>query len=296
MPLKRSPIGNPLRAPSNDACSFYASDPAINSSLLEDDSQSKNTYITKRLKRKCDDSSEVYSPQSDLKSMLKELAASQDKKFDILLKQNDEVKESIEFMSTKFDEMLLRMSSLEKENSALKKHNKELEQRINLLEKNSRQSMIEIRNIPAQEKESKLSTLKLVQNIGVSLSLDPPLQFSDFREVYRTKSSAIIVEFNSTMKKDDFITKLVHFNKCKKEAKLPLLNTEHINLPGTPKSIFISDVLTTKARRLFYLSRELLKNKKIVATWTSHGKVFIKREENQPPIRVNEEEDLNYLK
>lgn len=83
------------------------------------------------------------------------------------------------------------------------------------------------------------------------------------------------------------------YNKDHPECKL---NTSHLKLEGASKPIFIAETLTTKGNRLFFLARDFAKANKYIYCWTSYGKVYLRKIEGSPLIRINEDADLIELR
>ncbi|CAH0401910.1 unnamed protein product [Chilo suppressalis] len=284
---------------------YYGSDTAINE-MDKDRAESNTTNVKKRQKRSLTQFSQLeLSPQlnSDIKVLFDELKCQQEQKFEslnsaisVVINQNQEIKTSVEFMSNQYDELFKKIAYLEHENVSYKKKVESLEAKIEMLEKNAHNSTVEIRNIPLQEKEDRLTTTRIVKDIGEAIGLPSPIQDSEIRDIYRTKAETIVVDFSTTQRKEALITTLKNLNKSKRNNKEPVLNTQSINIPGPNKIIYISDYLTHKAKRLFYLAREEVKCKKLFAAWTSFGKIYIKFAEDGKPIRIENEADLGIAK
>ncbi|KOB65182.1 Zinc finger DNA binding protein [Operophtera brumata] len=83
------------------------------------------------------------------------------------------------------------------------------------------------------------------------------------------------------------------FRKFNKDSSK--FTTEHLHLSGPATPIFISENLTSKMKRLFYLAREAAKAKDYKFCWVSHGKIFVRRRENGPLVRFLSEADLEKL-
>lgn len=280
--------------------SYRASDPELNKSY--DTDISENFRITKRQKRTCTDFSDNSTSLSEIRNMFTELKTQQEKRFGLftstmntLIEQNNDIKKSVEFMSGQYDDLLQKINQLETENLEYKRQVKFLENRLEFHEKHTRSSTIELRNVPKQESESKQIIMNIVKDIGNVLKIEPQIQDMEIRDVYRIKSDAIVVDFISTVRKEIYLQKCKQLNKIKRDTKQPQLNTHDLKLSGPQKTIFISEYLTNKARRLYYLARELVKNKKLIATWTSYGKVYVRRDEGQGSIRIDEEGDLRKI-
>lgn len=290
------------RSISNLSPGHYGSDPTINSSLNIND-YTETCNIIKRQKRTFDSVSETSpSAMAEIKNMFSELKLQQERKFDGLtsvmntvIEQNQEIKHSVEFMSQQYDEMLSKMNHLETQNAEYKRQIKLLESKLESVERNSHASAIEIRNIPKLKQENKQILCEIVKNIGSVVSPQNCVHESELRDVFRTRSDAIVVDFTTNIRKDTFLHKIKEHNKLKREQKAPQLNTQHINLECPSRTIYVSEYLTYKAKRLHYLARECIKNKQLFAAWTAYGKVYVKKKEGLPAQRIDEEKDLHTI-
>lgn len=301
MSVQRSPpcSGSQLIPPNTTV--HYNSDPAINISNTID--QADNYFnITKRHKRTFDDLKDQPGHSSEIMNMLDQIKAQQEHKFESLnntlitiTNQNLEIRKSVESLTSKHEDLLIKINNLEKENSEYKMRVLNLEQKLDHLEKSTCASTIEIRNLPKLKDENKSVLINTIQTISSTLGLETPVQQSEIRDIFRTKSEAVVVDFTTALRKEALITKYKTFNKGRRANKEPMLNSEHIKLPGAPCSIFISEFLTTKAKRIFYVARENVKTKKLAAAWTSYGRVYIKTEEGLTPVRIEEESELYKL-
>lgn len=281
----------------------YSSDTAINTQTT-DETENSNNYLktAKRSKRVFGDITSSPTHVADieqLKSLFADFTAVQNNKLESLasalgtiIEQNKDIQKSVELIKTKYDEVAERTSFLENENKECKSRILSLENKLEVFEKQSRCSTIEIRNIPKQTQENKQITTKIVTDIGSALKLDPPIRSSDMKDIYRAKNDNIVVVFSCSSQKEAVIASFKNASKFRRENKEQPFSTAHINLPGPPRTIFISESLTSKARLLFYTAREHVKNKKLVAAWTSYGKILVKKEEGMLPARVDSEEEL----
>lgn len=294
-PAKSRPI-------SNLSPGHFGSDPELNRSPnIKAGMETQN--ITKRQKRNFDSYSETSpSAMAEVRSMLSELKLQQELKFDCLtgtintvIEQNDDIKHSMEFMSKQYDEMLTKMNHLETQNAEYKKQIKSLESKLELMEKNSRLSTIEIRNIQKIKQENKQTLCGIIKGIGSLVSPQNCIQESEIRDIFRTKSDAIVVDFTTITRKESLLHKIKEHSKSRREQKDLQLNTQQLNLEGPSRTIYVSEYLTHKAKRLHYLAREYVKNKQLFAVWTSYGKVYVKKKEGLPAQRIEEEKDLHII-
>lgn len=263
----------------------------------------RETNTSRRAKRKLDvDYEEIISAlMPQMTALFQNFEKQQSAKLETLITtittQNTEIQNSIEFLSQKYDDCLQKMDRLEKENLSYKKKIETLESKIELMENNSRFSMIEIKNIPKQETENKETLTNIVKQIGTHL--EQPILTSDIRDLYRLKtkketSNHIIVDFTTTILKSSFIKKCRTYNLVNKNNKL---NTKDIGLTCEQRPIYIDEALTKQTSKLFFLAREFVKEYKNFTCWTAYGKVYMKEKnkDNTPVIRIDNEEDLKKI-
>lgn len=264
----------------------------------------QSDFITRRMKRKhhVHGTSEYTVSTDELKDIFSSFEAQQNSKFEKLMEsihlikdQNTEIQKSMDFLSSKYDEVLQKMVNLEQKNKSYELKIEALESKIEQLERNSRSSTIEIRNIPSQDSENKNTLRNLVQK--VSEVIDQPLSNLDVQDAYRLKTKKvsgnhIVVKFTTTSCKDGFLKQCRNFNKMHKDNKL---NTSHLQLPGPTKPVFVDESLTSLGRRLAYLARLFVMEHKYHSTWTSYGKIFIKKTHDSPALRVDCELDLEKI-
>lgn len=307
MSLKRTPpmINRPnlLKTP----VTSFGSDPQLNVSSQDPMPVDHTEHnITRRLKRRLldehDKPSENISIAEQMKDMFASFETKQTSKLEKLIEsilviqnQNIEIQKSVEFLSARYDDVLEKMAQLELQNKSYEVKIDSLESKIEQLERNSRSSSVEIRNIPKQTSENKTILSSLVKKVGEVI--EHPISDIDIQDVYRLKTknetgNHIVVKFATTISKDGFIKQCRTFNKTAKNNKL---NTSHLKLPGSPKPIFIDESLTSLGRRLAYMARQCVKENHYHSTWTSYGKIFIKKSQDSLALRIDCEQDLRNI-
>lgn len=212
-----------------------------------------------------------------------------------LKQQNAELQKSVSFVSTGYDDIKLQLNQMMDERKSFINQIQSLEQKVESLERHSRSSSFEISNIPKKQTETKADLVNVVVNLGNAVNAH--IQQSDIRDVYRinTKSETnkpLVVELSSVILKENIINATKKFNKDHKEDKL---NTQTLHLDGPKKAVFISESLTFKAKRLFYLARDFAKSNNFTFCWTSFGKVYLRKAEKEKLIKIENESDLKAL-
>lgn len=239
----------------------------------------------------------------EMKAMFDELKKQQKAEFQNLntvvrdLKtQNAEIQKSIEFLSTKYDDVVLEMKSLKNDIVKNREYVTQLELKVEHLERNALLNVIEMRNIPKKTSESKSSLMQIVQKAAEKINCT--IEKSDIRNVFRQKKktesqSPIVIEFSANVKKEEFIKLIRDHNKINNTDKL---NTTHLDVAGPAKPVYVGEHLTYKTNRLFFLARELAKDHNYSHCWTYNGHVYLRKTDGAPPMRIVNEDDINKLR
>lgn len=318
MPLQRSPTSSNSTAqvqsepdiPSKMNLEFESSFVSTRNKRLRIESQEGDTDTDKftefknEIKNmlclwKTDQDSAFATWKSEQDSMFKKLVldiTEVKSKCNDIQKTNQELEKSLEFINRQYDEMQSRIKALERE----KKENRDsllsLEGKIQELQRMSRSSTIEIRNIPQNEKETTADLVNTVLKIGTALNVN--LQPADVRDISRGYAKPgshgnITVEFTKVQLKYDILTSARNFNKLRKPAEK--LNTQHIGLPGENKPFYIDEHLSPSLKKLFFEARVYAKENGYKFCWTSNSRVFLRKEQGSKQILIRSEQCLRDL-
>ena len=256
-------------------------------------SGSDNVVRTKRRR----DHDDIGDLRNEMRELFSKLSVSVDHQFKDVKQQNIELQDSLQFMSDKYDKVLEKIQLLEEERKQDKINLHKLEEKVDALEKKIKSTGLEIRNIPkTKNPETKEEMCNLVKSIAKTVNID--LQDEHIKDIYRTSTKdenlkPIIVELNSTLIKENILLSIRTFNKDK--IKGEKLNTNHIKIPGATKPIYVSEALTFKTQRLFYLTRSFAKENGFAYCWTSKGNIYLRRAEGKALIRIESENDLTKI-
>lgn len=211
-------------------------------------------------------------------------------------KTNAETLKTIEFLSNDYDLITKSLQKLEQENYEQRNYIMDLEKKVVDLQRSSRCSSIEIRNIPANEKEttSDLTSIVMKTCTTIQPSVKPP----ELRDVYRLpgkkgSNRPIVAEFLSVLSKNQVLNATRNFNKGLPPAEK--LNTGHIGVPGEPKPIYVADHLPGSLRQLFYEARTFRKNNNYDFCWSQNGKIFLREREGMDYIIIKSSSCLKKL-
>lgn len=210
--------------------------------------------------------------------------------------QNEKIKETIDFLSEKYDDALVEISDLRTECSSNQKVIKALELRVDFLEKQQKAASLEIKNLPSSTIETRDSLTSAVQKLGQIIN--QPLSATEIKNIFRYKTKSdtvgpVLVEFSSATIKEQFIKSTKDFNKHNKGNRL---NTSHLVENGPKQPLYVNEVLTAMTRRVHYLARELTKEVGYHQCWVTNGKVYIREKDGMPSRLIKTEEDLAKLR
>lgn len=293
MPLQRSPVKSPEKLGTKNILPQSSSTPDLTGN--------QSDYVTQRpLKRKQGDDLDFFMKR--MEDMFNGWAAENDKKNQSLFEtvktikeQNEEIVASINFISAKYDELLTKIETLEKDKKTDRLHIQALEQKIDNLEKLGRSTCLEIRNIPCRESEKSEDLCAVLKNLGGFL--DIPLTSSDIKNIYRGPSKVhskkpIIVDFVTMATKDKVLTSYKTFNRKNRNNNIYL---SHLGIEGSSSKVFISEYLTPRMKNLYYNARMYASANNYDFCWASAGAVYLRKKEGDPVIRLKNEEDLKKL-
>lgn len=217
-------------------------------------------FVSQRGKRKRED--EFTSEFEEMKALIANVIASQEKEFKknaTILKEiqhtNHNIENSIAFLTAQNEDFRKKIESLEAQVKEDKSYITVLESKVEDMQKDRRKANFEIKNAPKKEKETKEDLIDMVvclsKNIGCELSKN---NITDIYRIRGKKNSAqntpIIVETSSALLKNEVIKLSKAFN-IKHKTKLCAKHLGHRTSEDTP--IFISEHLTAKAARLYFL-------------------------------------------
>nr|XP_034838390.1 uncharacterized protein LOC117994565 [Maniola hyperantus] len=210
---------------------------------------------------------------------------------------NRNIENTIAFLTSQNEEFKAKIDKLESQAKEDRKYINILEEKIEDIQRTSRKANFEIKNVPKKVNETKEDLIEMVTCL--SKCVGSSITANDINDIYRvrgkkdgTKNTPIVVEISSTILKAELLKRCKSYN-VKYNSKLCAKNLGHRTAEDTP--IFVSDHLTPKGARLFFLARELIKTKAYRFCWTAYGKVLIRKDENSPIITIKNEAQIPYL-
>lgn len=275
-----------------------------------DISSKNNDQLLKRiedtmLKIKSDIQGDLQEAHRELLHSLNLRIEANNRKCDELKKENSKILEAVNFITQQHDEAMGKLKELEplrhkceelsKRNQLLEDKIEQLENKFDDMDQITRRKNLEFRNVPEAKDENLTEVLTKIGSV-----INCPIQPRDVQNIYRVSSKvptgkrrAIIAKFSTTFLRDKFLKAVNSYNKSAK-TKDCKLNSETIHLFGkTP--IFISEHLTIKTKRLYAEVRKFSAENNFKYTWTSFGKIFIRKDDNSKMLQITSSQCLGKL-
>lgn len=288
------------------------SDPDLSSLVHDHDPEATN--ITSRFKRQRAESSSPGGTPDDFKAEMRAMMTSLQNNQTLMFKKlsedimeiktqntqiqktNSDIEKCLESIKTNQDKMSSRIDKLENERQGLLNHIYKLEAKINDLDLGSRPSSVELRNVPCAERETANDLLSYITNTGRVIGVN--IRPSDIRDTYRLpaqpgKTKIIVTEFTTVSQKNDFLAAVRKYNDSRQKDEK--LNSSVIGISGKKCPIYVSEYIAGSGRKLFFQCREFAKTNNFKYCWTVNNKIFIRKNDDSKPIRIDSEAVLNAI-
>lgn len=294
--ILRSPHKGQVRDVSFTNIQHYDSEP--NLSTTQD--PSNNITLRNTSKRMRSDSINISPPKSNNEIMA--IMTAQDTKLEAIVgfmrdmkTEMSEMRKSMDFFSTKYDELHHKYTILEQERKDDKKVIKTLENKIEQMERTSKSATLEIKNIPQIKEENKEHLVDIVRKTAAAVKIS--LEKNDIKNVYRVNTNIpsnkpIVAELTSNLKKDEILKAVKTYNRSYKEDKL---NTNNLQLTCPKVAVYVTECLTYKNRKLYAMARAFAKEHCFNYHWTAQGVVYLRKADGYPALRIIDEGDLDRL-
>ncbi|CAN7942880.1 unnamed protein product [Ixodes pacificus] len=231
------------------------------------------------LPAKLDELLQLKSTVEELKSTVKDLQTSVDffsAQYDSLLKLATSNELAVKTLQHKISGLQATVRSQATEISRIQAEQNDSEQY-------SRLPNLELHGLPYSSDEN-LSTY--IAELVSKLSIDHSFHPSDIQEIHRLSAKRdgippVLVRFSSVKMKETWMAK---------RGTLRLLSQKESHL-----KLFFNDNLTSANKELFWLARTGAKEKGYRFVWTKNSKIFARKAEGAPAIRINTKNDLLLL-
>ncbi|CAH0405866.1 unnamed protein product [Chilo suppressalis] len=248
---------------------------ASDSQLNELSESTESTFVSQRFKRAREDetATELDNFKEEIKALLSSFMATQKTELEKITcsikeiqQSNHNIDNSIAILTSQNEEFRSKIETMELQIKKDREYITLLEEKVEDMQRDSRKSNIELKNVPATEKESKEELLTMI--LHLSKHIDCKVEKSDIRDIYRVrtrtrngelvKNPPIIMELGSSILKRDILGKTKLFNTKNKQK----LHAKHLGFTTNEDTpVFVTEQLTPKGARLFFLARDLSKSK-----------------------------------
>jgi hypothetical protein len=309
MSLQRTP---PSQSPITDKnlinMSQYSSDPSLYQTTSNNDGFTMiNENITQRNKRPRE---EISSPnqfsifKDEIKDLISSLISAQSKELTSITTKLQEITESsakidtaVSLLTTQNEEYQRKIAFLENHAKKQQEYISILEDKVEDLQRTSRKTYVEIKNVPKKPQETREDLIQMVLHLSNSIQIS--MNGADINDIFRLKSRGdrektptIIMALRSAMLRSDFLKRVKDFNFKNKSR----LQAKHLGFKTNEENpIFVSEQLTSKGARLFFLARDLKKTQKFKYCWTSMGKVLVRKDDTSKIIHIQHEAQVQQL-
>lgn len=256
--------------------------------------------------KKQDNNSQSEASDTEDTKSINDLYALITKRFDKVEKNVElipELKESVEFLSQKYDEMIVQLDNQDK---TIKKLNKdvgdlndkikhrdnfvlELTARVEELEQAKLGMNVEVHNLPMLPQEN---TLEVADRIAAALGA-PPVSHSveDAYRVYSNPNNArkagippiLVVKFKAAEARGIWLNR-------KRTADLTV---GAVNNNNVVEKVRVYEMLTPRNRSLLWKAKTMAKTKGFKFVWVRNGKIFARFDENEGTTRIRNENDVS---
>lgn len=209
---------------------------------------------------------------------------------------NTHIESSISFLSDQIKIFESKIDGLDAQRKVMEQQVQILDDKLENMERFSLKTAIEIRNVPKVLKETKDNLLLILHTLSKSLNIT--VQNHELKDMYRlpvkrdSMLSTIVVEFANTWSKSNFLRAVKQYRKSRSDQ----LNSKNLGFVDQSVPVYISERLTAKAKRLYFLAREFAKSEEFAHCWIANGKVFLRKKDGEPFVVVKNEERLHSLR
>lgn len=220
-----------------------------------------------------------------------------------LKEEIQDFKESMNYMSGQFDDILTEQQRskeayrrLEEENAQMKSTINDLSTRLNNLEQHARANNVEIQCVPEKAREDLPKMISTLGNaVNCAIKQDQIVKCTRIAKMNKLSSRprSIVVQLATQSLRDRFLAACMNYNKSHPADKL---NTVHVGLPGPHTPIYIGDHLSSANKALHAAARLKAKEKAYKFVWVKSGKVFMKKDETSEYIFIKDQTSLDKIK
>lgn len=255
----------------------------------------KKQPLNNELGLACDSKSDSENLILSIKKMFDDLKQS-------LWQEVSELKKSVEFISSKFDtfreelsETKAELKSTQSELRSLLHENELLKLEINEMQQYSRRDNVMVFGIPETNDESVYQIIDKISEVTGGAEYTADISIAHRLPARPGKPKPIVIKFMKRRSRDGWLQ--CFKNEAKKDADWPGLPLHRINPQLGPSAARFTagDHLTATTRNILNTTRDAARNKGYRFVWTRDGKIFARRDESSPVIKINSLYDADNL-
>lgn len=207
-----------------------------------------------------------------------------------LLESQEELKQIIVANQLQFIELKQKVDVLSVEHAAALGKINILESQLEDVLRTQNKCKLELRNVPKIPNED-LNVI--VSTLHETLAIqNNELKIGEIYRRGRRDNAPIIIEYKDLSATKTVLEKVKTFNRA---GNLGKLKAKHLGFSEILTPVYVSEVLTAKARATFNAARELQKEGWCKFVWTSKGKVLVRKEIGQPSLVISSQDQLIVL-
>lgn len=200
-----------------------------------------------------------------------------------------DTKKDLEGIRKDFEEIKEKQTSLEKSSEETKEslrelqsRNEELNRKVNDLEQYSRMENLVISGMPREENENVRQTIvRLAKKLNVNLENN---EISTCHRLSNQGMAGIVAHINNRDKKMEMI----------KKSREKKLNAKDMGWEED-QNIYVSNQLTGFTMGILKAAKKLRSENKLEFVWEKEGKVYVRKNETSPAIRITDCEQLEEI-
>ncbi|CAB3250075.1 unnamed protein product [Arctia plantaginis] len=210
--------------------------------------------------------------------------------------------DSITFMNAKFEELKAcieekssTISKLQSDNEILRTTVHSLSARLDIAERNLRESNIEINGLPEHRSENLINVVsQLAKTIGC------PLPEHDICKVTRVaklskdneRPRTVIVKICNSRQRDIVLASVINFNKKNPKDKF---NSHHLGLGGPRVPVYVAEHLTPNNKALHAAARKKSKEMNYKFNWVRSGRIYVRKDETSQAVLIRSYDSLKLV-
>lgn len=184
---------------------------------------------------------------------------------------------------------------LEQEKQALNSEVCDIERRMDTLDRASRSRNVEIHCVPQKRNENLFFLVKKLYD-AVKLSVSDT-DICSVRRVAKMNPNSdrprsILLTLPSERHRDILMSAFKRYNK---ENPTNMISTNHLEIPGETKLLYLSEHLSAKCKELHAAARRAAKEHGFKFVWVKFGKIYVRKDEHSNPILIKSVNCLDKL-